>query len=213
VERLLQVEGIVRVPSPHLDLFILRDFLAPEECRALIGQIDAARKPSRLFADNPNADFRTSETCNLPRDDALVRLVEDRITALLGLIPEHGEFLQGQRYATGQQFKPHHDTLRTDQPYWQHQQRFGQRTWTAMVFLNVPDQGGETFFPRADVLIPPRQGSMVTWNNLDVNGAPNPMTLHQGMPVIRGHKYIVTKWYREKPWGPQRSTRQVQDVR
>jgi hypothetical protein len=36
---------------------------------------------------------------------------------------------------------------------------------------------------------------------MDVNGEPNPFTLHQGMPVIAGLKYIITKWYRERPWG------------
>ena len=25
--------------------------------------------------------------------------------------------------------------------------------------------------------------------------------IHQGMPVVAGVKYIITKWYRERPWG------------
>jgi len=24
--------------------------------------------------------------------------------------------------------------------------------------------------------------------------------LHQGMPVEQGVKYVLTKWYRERPW-------------
>jgi prolyl 4-hydroxylase len=31
-----------------------------------------------------------------------------------------------------------------------------------------------------------------------LDGSPNPWTLHEGMPVDRGTKYIVTKWYRER---------------
>lgn len=205
-QRLLEVGGIVKVPTPLVDIFVLRNFLDREECRGLIAKIDAHRKPSRLFVNNPDPDFRTSETCNLERDDELVLDVERRISALLGLDPGHGEFLQGQRYAEGQQFKLHHDYLRTDQPYWNRQKEVGgQRTWTAMVFLNAPVAGGETVFPRIKLAIPPRQGSLVTWNNLDANGAPNPATLHQGRPVVRGEKYIITKWFRERPWGPKRT--------
>lgn len=204
--RLLAVEGMVRVPTPVLELFVLRDFLSEEECRGLIRLINARRKPSPLFADHPDPEFRTSETCLFRRDDPLVRGIERRIAELMGLPPDHGEALQGQRYATGQQFKPHHDYLRPGQPYWQRQQHVGgQRTWTAMAYLNVPGEGGETVFPYARLAIPPRRGSLLAWNNLDPAGAPNPGTLHQGMPVIRGEKYIVTRWFREYRWGPRRA--------
>ena len=70
-----------------------------------------------------------------------------------------------------------------------------------MAFLSVPETGGETYFPRIDVKIPPRAGSLVMWNNLDAKGEPNTDTLHQGLPVLTGTKHIITKWYRERPWG------------
>ena len=70
-----------------------------------------------------------------------------------------------------------------------------------MVFLNVPEKGEETYFPAVDVKVPPRAGTLLTWNNLNAKGEPNTNTLHQGMPVLVGVKYIVTKWYRERPWG------------
>ena len=201
-ERLLASAGARKVPSPLLDIFLLRDFLADEECRHIISLIDRNRKPSTLFSNNPDPQFRTSETCNLDRRDGVVCDVENRITSLLGLDTRLGEFLQGQRYETGQQFKPHHDYLRADLPYWQRQKDLGgQRTWTAMIYLNAPDEGGETYFPKVDLLVRPTPGTLVTWNNLDREGNPNPATLHQGMPVVAGVKWIVTKWFRERPWG------------
>jgi prolyl 4-hydroxylase len=78
----------------------------------------------------------------------------------------------------------------------------GQRTWTVMMFLNDVEAGGHTYFPNANVKITPRQGNLLAWNNLDKNGDPNPFSLHQGMPVEAGVKYIITKWYRERPWTP-----------
>ena len=76
-----------------------------------------------------------------------------------------------------------------------------QRTWTAMAFLNEPEAGGQTQFPKVNVRITPRAGNLFAWNNMDATGAPNPYTLHQGCPVTAGVKYIITKWYRERPWG------------
>ena len=29
----------------------------------------------------------------------------------------------------------------------------------------------------------------------------NPATLHHGMKVRKGTKYVITQWYRERPWG------------
>jgi len=200
--RLAATPGARAVPVADLDLFILRDFLDPPLCQRLIELIDVRRAPSPLFADNPDPEFRTSETCNLDPLDPDVAEVERRLTSLLGISPEYGERLQGQRYGEGQRFKPHHDYLRVGEAYWSRQETIGgQRTWTAMVFLDVPARGGETHFPRVELTIPPRQGALVAWNNLDRDGEPNPATLHQGLPVIEGVKHIVTKWHRERPWG------------
>jgi prolyl 4-hydroxylase len=190
----------------------LHDFLNSDECEALVAMIDSQRKPSRLMSSgHPDTGFRTSETCNLDPNDGLVRLVETRISALLGIDPQCGEFLQGQRYGAGQEFKPHHDFLRESEPYWARQKEIGgQRTWTAMTYLNVPEKGGETFFPRLRLKLIPRRGNLVAWNNLDGHGEPNAFSLHQGMPVVTGVKFIITKWYRERPWalGARTSSRQ-----
>ena len=213
-ERLTTTPGIKRLPVASLDLFLLREFLSRDECDDLIGLIEAERKPSKLMADSADPTLRTSETCNLDPKNPVVRYVEAKLAVLLGIDPLHGENLQGQRYGVGQQFKPHHDYLRTDAPYWPKQEKIGgQRTWTAMIFLNVPSQGGETQFPLVRVRIPPRQGTLVTWNNLQPDGKPNPDTLHQGLPVIAGVKYIITKWFRERPWGGRRRASPPRELR
>ena len=69
-----------------------------------------------------------------------------------------------------------------------------------MVFLNSPEAGGCTNFPTAGLIITPRTGNLLVWNNMDALGTPNSASLHQGMPVERGMKYVLTKWYRERPW-------------
>jgi prolyl 4-hydroxylase len=200
--RLLHTPGAFKVPAQGLDIFIVRDFLSPAECVQVIALIDKDRVPSGLLADTPDPEFRTSESCNLRLTDPINILVERKINALTGIEPSHGETIQGQRYAKGQQFKEHHDFFYTSEPYWPEQERQGgQRTWTAMIFLNEPEGGGQTHFPKANVRVTPRTGNLLAWNNLDALGQPNTFSLHTGCPVDAGVKYVITKWYRERPWG------------
>jgi prolyl 4-hydroxylase len=189
---------VQRVPAPGLELFILRDFLAPEQCRQLIGRIDAERRPSQIADDIGVAAFRTSETCDLGGHDAIVASVDEAISNLLGLPLALGEPLQGQRYAPGQEFKPHTDTFEpTGADFYLHCATRGNRSWTAMVYLNQPEEGGATRFKAIGKIVQPETGKLLAWNNLLPDGRPNPATLHQGMKVRKGTKYILTKWYRE----------------
>ena len=200
-DRLSRNPSAFRIPSDKLDIFVVRDFLSPSECAHLVRRIDRERVPSQILSPSEDPDFRTSESCNMQPDEPIVRQIEDKLTDLTGIQIEHGETIQGQRYAVGQQFKPHFDYFHPTEPYWPAMERSGgQRTWTAMMFLNVPGEGGQTAFPEAGLKIAPRAGNLLAWNNLDANGAPNPFTLHQGCPVLSGTKYVITKWYRERPW-------------
>jgi prolyl 4-hydroxylase len=200
--RLMRTPGAFKIPAQGLDIFVVRDFLSHQECEQLIQLVDQDRRPSGLLADHPDPEFRTSESCNLRPTDPVVIHIERKINGLTGIDPRHGETIQGQRYAAGQQFKEHHDFFYTSQPYWPEQERQGgQRTWTAMVFLNAPEAGGQTHFPKANVRVTPRTGNLLIWNNLTPMGEPNTFSLHTGCPVEAGIKYVITKWYRERPWG------------
>jgi prolyl 4-hydroxylase len=169
----------------------------------LIAQVDAGAKPSKLFTGSANADYRTSSSCDMSFDDPLVRSVSKRIDALLGLEPDQGELLQAQRYEPGQEYKLHHDHFPAMASYWpQMRVSGGQRCWTAMIYLCDVEDGGETHFPRLGVLVPPRRGTLLVWNNMRLDGGPNGETVHAARPVLRGTKYVLTRWYRERPWTP-----------
>jgi prolyl 4-hydroxylase len=190
---------VQRVPTRELELFILRGFLDAATCTALIHRIDTKRRPSTLADDTGIANFRTSETCDLDSGDPLVAQVEQSIAALLGLDPAASEPMQGQRYAPGQEFKPHTDTFEAGgYDHLVHTTDRGQRTWTAMIYLNEPEDGGATRFKRIGKTVQPETGKLLAWNNLLPDGKPNPATLHQGMKVRRGTKYVLTKWFRER---------------
>jgi prolyl 4-hydroxylase len=197
-ERLRATAGVQRVPTRELELFILRRFLDAQICAALIQRIDERPRPSEIADDVGIANFRTSETCDLDWTDPVVGQVDRDIAHLLGLSLHSSEPLQGQRYAPGQEFKPHTDTFEPGgADFYIHTADTGQRTWTAMVYLNEPEEGGATRFKRIGKTIQPETGKLIAWNNLLPDGRPNPSTLHQGMKVRRGTKYVLTKWFRE----------------
>ena len=68
-----------------------------------------------------------------------------------------------------------------------------------MVYLNQPEDGGATRFKIIGKTVQPETGKLLAWNNLLPDGNPNPATMHQGMKVRRGTKYILTKWFRQRP--------------
>jgi prolyl 4-hydroxylase len=197
--RLANTDCVQRVPTRELELFIVRDFLDAATCAAMIERIDERRRPSQISDDAGIANFRTSETCDLDSNDKTVAEVERMIGDLLGLPLENGEPLQGQRYAPGQEFRAHTDTFNPGgYDYLVHTQRGGQRSWTAMIYLNEPEDGGATRFKTIGKTIQPETGKLLAWNNLLPDGMPNPATLHQGMKVRRGTKYVLTKWFRRQ---------------
>jgi prolyl 4-hydroxylase len=197
--KLAAMPGVQRVPTRELELFVVRRFLDLETCAALIARIDERRRPSEIADDVGIANFRTSETCDLDWNDPVVADVDRRIADLLGHSLASSEPLQGQRYAPGQEFKPHTDTFEPGgYDFYVHTADTGQRTWTAMIYLNEPEDGGATRFKVLGKTVQPEVGKLLAWNNLLPDGRPNPATLHQGMKVRRGTKYVLTKWFRER---------------
>ncbi len=199
-KRLCATAGVQRVPNAKLDLFVVRNFLDLQSCAALIERIETRRRPSTIADDAGIANYRTSETCDLDPADPVVAAVDSKICDLLGLPASKGELIQGQRYAQGQEFRPHTDTFNPGSyDFYVHTADGGQRTWTAMLYLNEPEEGGGTRFKAIAKTVQPETGKLLAWNNRQADGLPNPSTMHQGMKVRRGTKYIITKWFRERP--------------
>ncbi len=200
-QRLSCVPGVRRSPFTSLELFSLPNFLDQEMCDWLIKLIDDSAVPSTIVDPNGDEAFRTSSTCNLDHEDAVVRSLNAYLHAAAGIPQIYGEPLQGQRYFVGEQFKAHTDYFDVDGPgFAENCAVHGQRTWTMMIYLNTPDAGGATRFTNFKKSFQPETGKLLAWNNVAKNGLPNPDSIHHGMPVRKGSKYIITKWFRERPF-------------
>ena len=200
-QRLETDPGIYKLPTDKAEIFAVGDFLTPPECERFITMIDQIARPSQLHDQDYGSGHRTSYSGDFDPSDAFVRSISRRIDDLLGIESKFGENIQGQRYLPGQEFKPHNDWFYHDQPYWKiENKRGGQRSWTAMAFLNAVREGGHTFFVEVGASIEPKPGVLLIWNNARPDGSPNPDTLHAGTPVGKGQKYVLTKWYRTRTW-------------
>lgn len=201
-EILMMQPHMQRVPDPRLELFMLRNFLDQAECAALIERIDANRRPSTLADYDGQEGFRTSETCDLDPTDPVVAGLAAKLHGVSGIAASHGEAMQGQRYLVGEEFKAHTDYFEPSSlDYQQHCATAGQRTWTFMIYLNDVAAGGATRFRTIGKTVQPERGKLLAWNNRRPDGSLNPDTLHHATKVRRGCKYVITQWYRERPWG------------
>ena len=200
-ERLAADPGVYRIENDHCELFAVGDLLAPAECTRLCAMIDEVARPSSLHELDYASGFRTSYSGDLDPGESFVKGISRRIDDLLGLDPVIGEPVQGQRYLPGQQFQPHNDWFYTSEKYWKLEEaRGGQRSWTAMAYLNDVEEGGATLFTEIGIQIEPKPGVLLLWNNALPDGRPNEGTMHAGMPVLKGAKYVITKWYRTRKW-------------
>ncbi|MDE8654135.1 prolyl hydroxylase family protein [Novosphingobium album (ex Liu et al. 2023)] len=200
-ERLAGDPSVYKVPVATAEIHAVASFLSESECRHLIGLIDEVARPSELFDEAYREAYRTSYSGDVDQSDGIVRSIERRLSDLIGIDLAWSETVQGQRYLPGQEFRAHCDWFDTEAAYWPSEvARGGQRSWTAMAYLNDVEDGGVTEFPRIGVSIPPQAGSLILWNNATPDGAPNLETLHAALPVKAGVKYVITKWFRTRRW-------------
>lgn len=182
-------------------LVVVDGFLSHGECDALIEQARPALDRSRTVqtatgGDEVNAS-RTSEGMFFARGQSpLVQTIEQRIARLVNWPIERGEGLQVLHYRRGAEYKPHYDYFNPEEPGTPTiLKRGGQRVATLVMYLNDPVEGGGTSFPEVGLEVTARKGAAVFFSY----DRPHPCTksLHGGAPVLRGEKWVATKWLRQ----------------
>lgn len=198
-------------PPPHAVLSEtpriaqLDGLLSVDECRLLVASAQPMLRASRVHSPDGRAvgheSLRTSHDASFDPllEDFALRLVQLRMAAAAGVELVHAEQLIVLRYQPGQEYRPHRDDLapeaiERDRP------GAGNRMRTICAYLNTPLEGGATDFPTAGVRVEPEAGRAVVFDSLDADGRPDPGSLHAGLPVERGEKWLATLWLRERPY-------------
>jgi prolyl 4-hydroxylase len=199
-----QVDGHTVGVSVCVDeppLRVLEGLLADAECAELI-ELARPRLQRALTVDDHGKQQvdqrRTSEGMFFALGERpLIRQIEQRLAGLLGVPASHGEGLQVLHYLPDQEYQPHYDWFDPELPGFDAITRDGgQRIASVVMYLNTPEQGGATAFPELGLTVIARRGSAVyfAYEGGDTS------SLHAGLPVIRGEKWIATKWLRERPY-------------
>ena len=184
------VKGITTTP-----IYILDNFMSPDECADIIAEFNGKFTPSPLTRADPNDNyFRTSKTAFFDDKSSLQKYISNKILTTIGLGEKLSEKAQIQHYDVGDEFKAHWDWFHedADRSFFDR----GQRIWTFMVYLNDVEEGGETHFTKLNQSITPKLGRAVIWSNMDKNGKVDYDTQHAGTPIKKGQKYVITKWFK-----------------
>jgi prolyl 4-hydroxylase len=182
-------------------LRVLDGMLTEQECAELI-ELARPRLQRALTVDSDGKHQvdhrRTSEGMFFTLNELpLVGRIEQRLASLLGVPANHGEGLQILHYLPGQEYEPHYDWFDPEQPgYGAITAVGGQRIASVVMYLNTPAQGGGTAFPEIGLTVTARRGSAVYF----AYEGGDRSSLHAGLPVLRGEKWIATKWLRERPY-------------
>lgn len=149
------------------------------------------------------SNTRTNTFANLwlLEGDVVTDGIDRMLATLAGVAPENGEPMSVLHYAPGEQFAPHFDYFDPEAPTHAEQLAVGgQRIATCLVYLNVGRyEGGATAFVDIDLEIRGEQGAALFWRNVGADGAPDRMTRHAGLAPVTGEKWLLSKWFRDRP--------------
>jgi prolyl 4-hydroxylase len=167
--------------SSSPDVWMMDDFVDEEGCHSLAALArDTSRAASLGFEANPDGSGFCLE---VPIDGApVLELLRARIEDVFGLQSDVFESVRYRRYATGEGHPPHVDCYSVDGR---------ELIATALLYLRDTPAGGETEFTETDIAVAPRRGRLLCWYNHLPDGSQDPMSRHEGRPVIDGDKEVL----------------------
>jgi len=175
--------------------------LTVEECEYLIGLstriLIRAEVLDRTTGQPKQSQVRTNSVAVFwpVHQDLVVHALNLRLAAAAGLPVENGELLNVLMYKPGEEYRAHYDFFPVDKAQ---ADPSGQRIRTLLVGLDDDFEGGETQFVTAELKLKYAVGDGLLFHNSDASGAPDKSSLHAGLPVTRGQKWLLSKWFREK---------------
>lgn len=189
---------------------ISHDFVTREERAHLVAKVapSLARATHYRKRSSENDDAETlmfdgqGHAFGALQSDAVVRTLEHRLRELTGWTPAAMEPCSIIRYLPGQQYQPHVDSFSAAQIQRNAEKlgdHGGQRIATFLVYLTVPEAGGETVYERAGLEVRGEEGMGVLHYNVTPDGGPDPASLHSGKPVVSGEKWLWRSTLREHP--------------
>jgi prolyl 4-hydroxylase len=176
-----------------------RGFLTRDECAHIARAGQDLLEPSMIVDPQSGKllphPIRTSAGATLgpTRESLPIQAIQRRIAAAAQIPVAQGEPFSLLHYAPGQQYRLHVDTL---------PEPCNQRIATCILYLNEGYAGGETYFEESGTRFRGHIGDALFFLNVDAAGRPNSKSRHAGLPVVKGTKWIATRWLRATLFDP-----------
>jgi hypothetical protein len=191
------------VESPRI--WVLEKFCSPQVCAWIRGRTQGRLQAARTYDAEQGGrsvnDMRTNTGAGfgLWNSDLVLTLTRFRIAEATQVTFSNLEPVNVLHYDPGQKFDRHFDWIDPDVGHFADDlaQR-GQRTATALVYLNDAYEGGDTDFPEIGYGFKGDTGDLLVFFNVTEDGKPDPRTLHAGTPPTSGEKWVLSQWIRDR---------------
>ena len=131
--------------------------------------------------------------------DLILILLRNRIATVTGLPVAAMEPPRVFHYALGQDIKPHYDRLNDGVADYARSGYKGDRIATFLLYLNDDFDGGELEFPLVGQRFKGKAGDALYFAHVDQAGKRDRLSLHAGLPIRRGEKYVLSQWIHDRP--------------
>ena len=191
-DRLKTAERLQISADPHIEL--VQALFSPEECRYVQMLAKPWLEPARVYSETGGSRLdpqRDAENMAFKpmAEDLVIQSINHCIAAAANFPVTWGEPLHVMHYGPGQQFHPHHDANGPGRGK-------RRRVATSLLYLNSEYEGGETHFPELGFRVRGAVGDLLIFHNLADFDVPDPRVVHAGLPIIRGEKWLATRWIR-----------------
>lgn len=193
------------------------NFASAEQCETIIDLAKPSLKPSTLAlregeTEENTKGIRTSSGMFLSASQdksGTLDVIEEKISRATMLPRTHGEAFNVLRYEIGQKYNSHYDAFHPDE----YGPQTSQRVASFLLYLTDVEEGGETMFPYESgtnldgkhdyrdcmgLRVKPRRGDGLLFYSLFPNGTIDPLSIHGSCAVIKGEKWVATKWMRDQ---------------
>ncbi|KAN0035121.1 hypothetical protein ACTA71_004380 [Dictyostelium dimigraforme] len=185
---LSQTPRIYRIPG----------FLTDEECEFLIDTSKNKLRPCNEISSGVHRSGWGLFMKEGEEDHQITKNIFNKMKSFVN-ISESCEVMQVIRYNQGEETSSHFDYFN---PLTTNGSMkiglYGQRVCTILMYLCDVEEGGETTFPEVGVKVKPIKGDAVLFYNCKPNGEVDPLSLHQGDPVLKGTKWVAIKLINQK---------------
>ncbi len=182
-------------------------FASREEC-AHLRYVSAASlaEPKEYTGDTVNGAFETlhfrgqAHNMGAMFSDTVVRLLEHRIAAALDWHMDAIEPCSVIAYQPGQDYNWHADFFSDEQMNANREMGHdpgGQRVITFLLCIHAPSSGGGTVYRHNGLTVRHELGKAAIHYNVTADGKPDPHSLHCGLPVGDGEKWLLRTTLRE----------------